>query len=277
MQKKIILLGHRGMLGQMVSLYFSQQGFDIYPINEYYDADSRVRFMDALRGAGAGWVVNCIGKIKQKTDDANALIWANSLLPLDLASMMLPEQFLIHPSTDCVFDGSLMQPYDVSFPANAKDDYGWSKKLGEVALMGKANSIIIRVSIIGPDFQSKAPKGLLGWFLSNAKGSSLNGFQNHWWNGITTLEWCKQLHQLMQEGECQRLAGKIIQLGTAEFYTKYEMLLLFQKYWGTDFDIRPMETAVAVDRRLVPEITTPSLSEQLAALKNFTDDQKSTW
>jgi hypothetical protein len=84
------------------------------------------------------------------------------------------------------------------------------------------------------------------------------------WNGITTLEWCKQAEKLMTHLEGN--TGRIIQLGTSDFYSKFKMLQLFQEYFKTDFLIGGVELPNAVDRRLMPEILSISLESQLREL-----------
>ena len=71
--------------------------------------------------------------------------------------------------------------YDETSFTDADDAYGMSKVVGEVKA---SNKIITRASIIGPE-QGEG-KSLLNWFL-NTKDEALNGFKNHHWNGITTL------------------------------------------------------------------------------------------
>jgi dTDP-4-dehydrorhamnose reductase len=256
------------MLGQMVSTYFGRLGHTVVPVTERYTAETRLDFMNALNAAGSGVVVNCIGKIKQKTGGAQDLVWANGVLPLDLWENLRPDQYLIHPSTDCVFAGTAGQPYQVTATADATDDYGWSKRMGEVALVGKPRTLVVRVSIIGPDRNASA-KGLLGWFLGLPAGAQVKGFTNHLWNGVTTLEWCKYLAQLLISGQLPAHEGKVVQLGTAEHHTKHEMLLLFQQTYATNYQIVPSDGQAAVDRRLAPTVQAKPLALQLKELYGF--------
>ena len=47
------------------------------------------------------------------------------------------------------------------------------------------------------------------WYLSR-KEQSITGYANHFWNGITTLEWAKVCLDIIKERE----KNKFIQLGT---------------------------------------------------------------
>ena len=140
--------------------------------------------------------------------------------------------------------------------------------MGETAISGRPNSLIIRVSIIGPDNYSN--KGLLAWFLNNPSSNTLNGFINHFWNGITTLEWCKRLHEIISDDKLliKYLNKQIVQMGTTKTYSKFEMLNLFNKIFDTDFQINPTES-YDINRCLRPEIETKSLEDQLTELKHF--------
>ncbi len=267
--RKIIILGHKGMLGQMVLRYFTKQGHAVITLQNRYEPQTRLAFMSELMQHHNAIVINAIGRIKQKTDDTHELLWANATLPLDLAQHLLPSQTLIHPSTDCVFDGTTNRPYAIDAPQDARDDYGWSKQLGETAVKNRNNTLIIRVSIIGTDTNTQA-KGLLGWFLSQAPNSQLNGYSNHLWNGITTLEWCKVLENYLNQHPLNAQTTCItLQPGTQKHYTKHELLLLFQKIFNTTYTIESTETPQRVDRRLRPSIEAKSLEDQLLELSLF--------
>lgn len=267
-EKKIILLGQEGMLGQMVNRYFIDKGFQIKTCPVRFDPqhlDAFIHFISETDGV----IINAIGKIKQKTNDINDLLFVNTILPSVILENLKPGHIFINPSTDCVFDGKKGEAYMISDPPNVLDAYGWSKRLAEVNLKDRAQVLVPRVSIIGLDSKPD-PKGLLGWFMKNPGRSILNGFTNHYWNGITTLEWCKQIHQMI-ENSCYP-EQNIFQLGTRESYTKYEMLKLFNQVWKKDITIEKFEQAEAVDRRLMPEIICKPLPDQLLEMKNFWDE-----
>jgi dTDP-4-dehydrorhamnose reductase len=265
--KSVFILGHKGMLGQMALYYFSNKGYKTLTTQTRFDKDNYQQLIDEVVESGARYVVNGIGIIKQKSDELDKLIWANSVLPLELMNRLEPNgQILIQPSTDCVFSGSKGDFYQKSDVSDARDPYGWSKRLGEVALSHNPNALLVRVSIIGLETSSQ-PKGLLGWFLSNKSGAKLNGFTNHLWNGITTYEWCKQIEDIILNRV--ELFGQVVHLGTKEYYSKYEMLKMFQNTFETDFQIQPLEHQDSIDRRLSPDIISVSLETQLSELKEI--------
>ncbi len=256
------------MLGQMAVSHFTQQGYRVITIKNRFEPETRLAFFEELKQYPYAIVINAIGKIKQKTEDTSPLLWSNAILPLELSRSLLPTQTLIHASTDCLFSGDTNQPYKKDANQDAIDDYGWSKQLGEQVLLNRSNTLIARVSIIGTD-NAANPKGLLGWFLSQPGQAKLKGYSNHLWNGITTLEWCKQVEKLWQNIN-SKTPCKLVQLGTKEFYTKLELLKLFQVVFETSYIIEPFQAQKAIDRRLEPQLFCPKLILQLKELKEIT-------
>ena len=266
--KNIIVLGSKGMLGQMVCLYFSKNGYNIIEFNTRFTEDNSNLYFTELNKLEDGFVINCIGRIKQKSEDAFNLFLSNTIFPLALSRSLKKKHLLIHPSTDCVFDGNTDSAYNLNAPHTANDVYGLSKSLGETAIKNSINSIIVRVSIIGPDNNSN--KGLLSWFLSNPQESLLNGYTNHYWNGITTLEWCKIVNSIISN---EKLFSKykkegIVQLGTAEIYSKFKMLNIFNEVYKTNFKITSSEVDYT-NRCLQPIIKSNSLEIQMNELIDF--------
>jgi dTDP-4-dehydrorhamnose reductase len=268
MRMEIIVLGHKGMLGNMVVKYFKSCGYEIITTDLRFEFDTYSEWTSFIKGYPEALIINCIGRIKQKTSDTNELLWGNAILPLHLGNIISDKNFLIHPSTDCIFSGKKISAYSIDDVPDAEDVYGWSKYLGEVGVKGKNNTLVVRVSIIGYEI-TQSKNGLLEWFLSSPKNSELKGFNNHLWNGITTLEWCKKIEEILPELDVYR--GKVIQLGTNEQYSKYEMLQLFQKVFKTKHLIQNFTTPEIVNRCLIPTIFSKSLEYQLIDLANYNE------
>lgn len=271
MNNRIIVLGSRGMLGQMVYKYFTKSGYNVSEFNKRFDVDSIASYMTELNYFEDSIIINCIGLIKQKSNSDHDLLFINSIFPLELCRSLKPGHFLVHPSTDCVFGGNEFFKYELNFQHNAEDIYGISKSLGESAIINRPNSIIIRVSIIGPD--SNSNKGLLGWFLSQPSRSILNGYTNHFWNGITTLEWCIKVEEILRNNLNYKNISKIFQLGTKEVYTKFDMLIIFQNVFKTDYIINEFSDSLKIDRTLSVVNYSKSLPSQLFDLVQFMNNK----
>jgi dTDP-4-dehydrorhamnose reductase len=254
------------MLGQVVCRHFKNLVRELTPFPGHFsqaDAGSVVRDLASL---APDIVINCAGAIKQRTSNDAELLYANALLPLELAALLPGHTRLIHPSTDCVFSGASTTPYPTGHPADALDVYGWSKYLGEQALLARPFTLIPRVSIIGPDEREGGP-GLLNWFLRQPEGATLNGFTNHHWNGITTLEWCHQVEQRLHSGDgFSTNHGTRFQLGTADPLNKYDLLLAFARHFDRRVHIVPHAAAESVHRVLAPDAVCPPIESQLSNL-----------
>jgi dTDP-4-dehydrorhamnose reductase len=266
MNQKLIILGSNGMLGQMVKKYFEREDFDITCFDQRFEFLRRSEYTRFLKSLDSGYLINCIGRIRQKTNDVTDLLFANTVLPSELRNTLHKDVILINPSTDCVFNGKLGSPYPTGHEADAEDEYGWSKRLGEVVLEGRPNTLVPRVSIIGPD-SNPAGKGLLAWVKSNPAGSSIKGFTNHLWNGITTLEWCRQVHSFIINN--QNFPFSLLQYGTENHYSKYQMLMLFNEIFKLGLLVEPLVTQDSIDRRLLPDVICKPLPEQLQELVSF--------
>lgn len=256
---RVFLLGHRGMLGHVVARYLEQQGCEVATSSLRYGGAARDPLVETVRDSGCAWVVNALGRIKQKTEDAGELYSANSVFPLHLSTRMRPEQRLIHASSDCVFSGRRGR-YSITDERDAEDVYGLSKALGE-AVAQPGRCWVIRTSIIGPELGKGL--GLMGWFLRQS--GEANGYTNHLWNGITTLEWAEIAWELMS-GQLSA-EGPLIQAGTWPAVSKCEVLRLIGRVWGCAVKVRPTETEAAVDRTLLPTLKRPALEQQLRKLR----------
>jgi dTDP-4-dehydrorhamnose reductase len=267
--KQIIVLGANGMLGQMAVRYFSNFAATV-PVTLRFTTKGLISLRDFFQAYRECIIINCIGSIPQKSSSEFGLYETNFAIPTYLTSCLSQGQHLIQPTTDCVFDGQI--PPGSFYPKDSErtplDSYGASKMLAELALEGRPRTTLIRVSIIGTDSISKSPRGLLGWFLSQPQGTFVTGYTNHYWNGITTLEWCKQVHKMISEG--LPTIDNLIQLGTIESQSKYQVLCQAKEVFSVQCEVRPGLAERQLNRCLVPEIVVKPLIEQLRELQSLT-------
>jgi dTDP-4-dehydrorhamnose reductase len=254
------------MLGHVVARFLQQKGCEVVTSLLRYGGAARDPLVETVRDSGCIWVVNALGRIKQKTEDPNELYLANSLFPLHLCTRLRPEQRLIHASSDCVFSGRRGH-YSVADERDADDVYGLSKALGE-AVAQSDRCWVIRTSMIGPELGKGW--GLMGWFL--CQSGEVNGYTNHLWNGITTLEWAEVACELMN-GQLSA-EGPLIQAATWPAMSKCEVLRLIGKAWGRAVKVRPTEANDTVDRTLLPTLKRPELEHQLSRLRAWYESSK---
>ena len=229
------------MLGKMVSLVFSMYSKD----NLYFTSRSEDKFSKELNGeilffdpikdnfadlckiVNPNFVINCIGAIKptitNKKESINNAISINSLFPLEISKTAVDLEFnYIQIGTDCVFSGSKGNYSELSM-TDATDVYGKTKIVGEVT---SANKALIRSSIVGPETGNG--KSLLNWFL-RTEDLEVNGFTDHEWNGVTTLNFAKIVLGITKN---QNKNIKLQHLIPNDKVNKYELLLLFQEYFS---------------------------------------------
>lgn len=273
---RIVVLGATGMLGSAVYLYFrdspkfevigTHRGIHRVPYAEqlvYYNPLSSWA-VDRLIRSG-DYVVNCIGIIRPYVErDKFDTIFINSLYPHLVASQCQKiGARLVHITTDCVFSG-VRGLYTEDDPHDALDIYGKSKSLGE-----PDGAMVLRTSIIGREQHSYV--SLVEWFLKQ-DGQEVNGFVNHWWNGITTQEYARIIERIVTKD----LYVDGIRHIFANQLTKYDMLVEFRRILDSQIAIRPVEAPAKCDRTLatkyddlLPALEIRSFREMLNDLVSF--------
>ena len=211
---RILIIGGSGMLGHKVDQELNAR-FETYVtvrgdaarwrrIPQYSGRDTLIGGIDATRFESIAEVflrvqpdvvVNCVGVVKQLKEAADPVIsiTVNSLFPHWLAELCGTRGArLIHVSTDCVFSGE-KGGYVEEDPSDARDLYGRSKFLGEVA---GTNCLTLRTSIIGRDFNRST--GLLEWLISN-RGGKIKGYTGAIYSGFTTLALARLIHAVIAD------------------------------------------------------------------------------
>lgn len=258
--KKVLILGENGMLGDAVRRYLSQRSeYELVYVSGRWPTDT---FKSAVTTADADVIINCVGKIPQRKPTEEEYRETNIDLPVFLDTLGAQ---IIYPTTDCEFSGTLPVKsfYTKSSVRDAEDSYGKSKAIiSERIEQTFSHTKIIRTSIIGHERASSV--SLLDWFLSARE--PVKGYTNHYWNGVTTLQWAQLAADLIENWDQYPVLN---QHGTHEIVSKYQLLSLIREVYDTDTHIEPFETPETVNKCLLPDTNLPSLTEQLQALKTF--------
>lgn len=172
-------------------------------------------------------VINCIGfVIAPALKNPEMALFVNGAFPHILARIYGPK--LIHVSTDCVFNGEEGFPYYEDSPVSPVDVYGLAKSLGE-----PGSCLTLRTSLVGPELEGFS--GLMEWFL-HQKCPVVNGFTNHFWNGLTTKEYGRICDQIISRPE------KFPRRGLFHVFSKpvskYQMLKEFKEKYHMDVQIK---------------------------------------
>ncbi len=259
--KKILILGHKGMLGNAVYKYFSTQPdqFSLLTLTNRWDTEE---FKNNTTLLEADYIINCIGIIPQKKPAPELYQKVNTDLPVFLETL---GKKIIHPTTDCEFSGSIPndQKYTKESARDAGDVYGKSKAyISKLIESSFVNTKMIRTSIIG--HEENTSLSLLDWFLSTE--GATNGYTNHYWNGITTLEWAKLAKNLIENWDT---LPSLNQYGTDLIRSKYDLLEDIKKVYGKDTTIIPFEAPTLANKCLTTDMLIKPIAEQLTELKEF--------
>ena len=244
----IILLGSTGMLGNCIYSYFkdTQYSISIISTDEYRVSQES---LDGIEGhlikkgiSENSCVINCIGCIPQRQVSENKsdrdYFVVNSIFPHILSQICKKYGAkLIHPTTDCVFNGS-QGGYIETDIHNESNNYGISKSIGE-----PMDCTVIRCSIIGKEQYNK--KSLLEFVIQNANGT-IQGYDSHIWNGITCLEYCKVIEKIIHNNMFWKGVRHIL---SPKPVSKYELCNMINKEFSLNINI-VKHTTPTVDKTL---------------------------
>jgi len=270
---KIYVLGYKGMLGRYVSKYLNDH-FDVINLSREDIDASKIR-EDELHAKFHNLglkkddvIINCIGTIKPMVDslgDLNA-VQVNSVFPRILSNVCEKMRLkLIHPTTDCVYSG-FKGKYNEEDNYDVHDVYGMSKALGE-----PKNCTVIRTSIIGEEVGQK--RSLVEW-VKSSYGKTVMGFTNHFWNGVTCLQFAKICEKIIKTNNFW-IGTKHIHSNTL---SKKELVETISKVYDLKITVTPKETEVGCDRSLstinkevLDSFNVPSLEEQIIEMVKFSE------
>ncbi len=262
---KIIVLGANGMLGSEVFKYlvtnkkFNVQGttrikrdkqFQFFDANDFISNPEKYKFITK-----ADYVVNCIGIIKPFCKDGdnkgilNAIL-INASFPYFLSKFIEDSKSttkIINIATDCVYSGEKGKYHEHS-PHSPLDVYDKSKDLGEI---NSINTLNIRTSIIGP--QTNHSQNLMQWLLEQENGSKLNGYSDHLWNGVTTLQFAKLIEKIIIKNKFTSLRKKnhVIHFVPNKSVNKFELLSILNEIYEKKIIVKKIKSPNGkIDRTL---------------------------
>ncbi|WP_084144446.1 sugar nucleotide-binding protein [Ferrimonas kyonanensis] len=261
---KVVVLGSKGMLGSQCASYLKGRGVETVEFNEKFQRISYKEYLCKLESLKPDLVINCVGKIPQKDSQLNDYYNSNVALPMALSELQ-ENITIVHASTDCVFEPNNPNNSISNGQTSASDEYGLSKAIGDSILKGRPNTYILRVSIIGVT-DGNYSNGLIDWFIRQ-KGSVIDGYCNHFWNGITTLRWAQFVYERFIGTTDFRSLSSVTHLGCSEKISKFDLLNMANDILGLGVEINSLNTEQPVDRCLVVDIELGNIKDQLRDLK----------
>jgi dTDP-4-dehydrorhamnose reductase len=259
----VVILGSTGMIGSTLVKYFSELKIPYIEVNREgigtFPGSNAIQF-DAAKGNVQELIsnfpqdttfINLIGVIRHKIDlnnqesiqNAKAV---NSIFPQELTNQALAcDGRVIQIATDCIYSGKVGK-YTEHSSADPFDAYGKTKFDGEY----KADNLMtLRVSVIGREIRNHIE--LLDWVINQSPSAEVRGFENHFWNGITSLHFAKLVGSLItlnlfSPGTFHIVPGNTI--------SKFELVSLIARLANRD-DLVVLETqdTSAINRTLSTE------------------------
>lgn len=260
------------MAGHMIVKYLKQQGHTVETCARtdatyILDVEKTLTTLKNLVNKEFDYVINSVGILigeANKNPSRAALI--NSYFPHYLEDTFCNSiTRLIHFSTDCVFDG-VKGNYIETDVHTEMNYYGRSKSLGEI---NNSKDVTFRMSIIGPELKTNGT-GLMHWILNNPN-TTLDGWDNAWWNGITTLQLAKCIETYMHNP----IINGIYHLVNNEVnINKYELLYKINKIFNLNKTIRQTKGPKTVNKVLIDtknslDFNIPNYDQQLLELKEY--------
>lgn len=259
---RICILGHRGMLGNILFEYFHSLGHECLTIDRKFSIVSAEIWFDELIQLKPDWVINATS-FTSKSPETKQTHWeVNFSLPFLLAKALPDGIGFIQPSTDAVFPCRGGGPYWAEDPLAPDDDFGLAKKMSEECI-SRPYHFIIRTSLIGPEVEG-VKKNLLAWTLN--QGSTFSGFSNHRFNGITTLQWAKLAEKIMN-GEFPD--QKLLQPAIDPALSLVELMTMIRETWKMPAKIQAVEAPTPLNRIMISNVPVPFLQVQLEELYSW--------
>ena len=263
----IMILGAHGMAGHMISKYLKLHGHIVTDITRaQVDFENKTE-IDSLNFEEINFVINCVGLLVQESisrpDRATLL---NSWLPHYLEYKLADTNTkLVHLSTDCVFNG-LTGNYTEDDIPNETNAYGKSKCLGEI---NNSKDVTFRMSIIGPELKQSGT-GLMHWFVNKSE-DTVQGWDNAFWNGITTLELAKCINSYISN---PIISGIYHVVNNNNKISKYELLQKINHVFNLEKNITRTQgpkpaNKILVDTRNDFKFNIPNYDTMLNELKQF--------
>ena len=264
--KTIYVFGYTGMAGRYISTYlkkkfivkgFSRKQLDAKTIseNELY----------TLIENKCDIVINCIGDIQSRLDTPNILnaILVNSVFPQKLSNVAKKTKTkMIHITTDCVYSGKVGN-YTEHDEHDVSDTYGRTKSLGE-----PKNCTIIRTSIIGEEVNQA--RSLIEW-IKSMSNKKTNGYDNHFWNGVTALELAKIIEKIISNNSYWM---GVKHIHSPNSVSKLELLNIVNNVFNLNIKISPLTTSKSINRTLksihdISNYNIPKIEDQIKEMKSF--------
>jgi dTDP-4-dehydrorhamnose reductase len=248
------------MLGSTVAVFLGQNNFEVTEFNRsnnpiasanksaVLDINPYMTYKNLLALEDFDVIVNAIGLVRQVIDESNEIqVELAHYVNAEFSRLLDELGFksgipVIQIGTDCVFSGVVGRQTESS-QHSYTDLYSFTKMVGEDI---SKNTKILRTSIVGMEFHSS--HSLLNWVLKQPIGAKINGFNNHYWNGVTTLHFAKLVSGVIKNKEFTPGIQHVI---PRNIVSKYDLVrCIADEFDRTDLEILDYEANERIDRSL---------------------------
>jgi dTDP-4-dehydrorhamnose reductase len=268
----IYILGSTGMLGRYMFSYMSRYYKCIGLTRKQFDATSitqdylsRVITVDDV-------VINCVGVLKPNIDrvGVTSTILINSVFPQVVADICSKNNaHSVHISSDCIYTGNKGK-YTEDDIADADDVYARTKSIEP------KNSLTLRTSFVGEEINNTSGIGIISWLMRHASGE-VDGFTNCLWNGVSCLQLCKYIKDIIDKG---KLYHDVKHVHSFDTISKYELCCIINRVYGLKIKIKKKRARQIsgttinglLDRSLASKYklpAIPSIEEQIIAQRDY--------
>ncbi len=234
--KKILLIGNKGQLGIEFSQLFHSKSIDFrgYDLPEF-DVGNKGDVIRVFEYYRPDVVINCSAYnfVDRAESEPEKCEYVNSIGVLGLAQICHQfNTFLVHFSTDYVFDGTKNEPYTENDAPNPMNQYGRSKLMGEKLIQKETEDyLILRTSWL----YGKGKQNFIYKFLQWSKQNEIINIATDEISVPTSVSTVSQLTFLaLQNG----LRG-LYHLTNSGFASRFEWAKLLKETLNLQVEINP--------------------------------------
>ena len=260
---RIAVIGKSGQLARSLAYVADGQNELVFFGKEELDILDEKVLYDTLSAASCDAVINCAAytAVDQAEDEPEASHALNVTAVERLVSVCKRlKTFLIHVSTDYVFDGRGSAPYKEDDPTNPQSVYGSTKRKGEeVVLNSGVPCIIARTSWLYSPFGKNFYKTIRQRLVANQPLKVVNDQK-----GVPTsaLDLARALLYLAVN-HAQVARPEIIHISNTGATTWYDFAVAIAEGLGVAYDITPVDSLAFVTKAKRPAYSVLS-AEKLA-------------
>lgn len=239
--KRMLITGVSGLLGNNLAYYFKNK-YEIlglycsHPVSmagiqtKKCDLSHSNSTKDVIEKFSPLIIIHCasLTNVDQCESDPELTNKINVISTKNIIEIISDNDVkLIYISTDSVYDG-VGGNFSENDNINPLNCYGRSKYEGELEVLRKKGSVILRTNLFGWNIQEK--KSLGEWILDELKsGRKIQGFKDASFSTIYTLELARAIDMVIQG----QLSG-IYNCGGADSCSKYDFAMKIADRFGLD-------------------------------------------